>query len=150
MDRTVQRIGEPWLPRRPYRDRIGAYAIIVGADGMLLLVDESGELQLPGGGIDPGESPVRALHREVIEETGWRICDVRRLAAFQRYAYLPDYGFWARKVQLVHVARAVRRLGPPTEDWHLPLWMAPGDAADRLDVAGDRAMVRRALRLGLL
>lgn len=146
----MQRIGEPWLPGRPYRDRIGAYAIVVDAEGMLLVVDESGELQLPGGGIDPGEGPVQALHREVMEETGWRIAGVRRLAAFQRYTYMPDYALWARKVQLIHLARAVRRLGPPTEGWHQPLWMAPADAADRLDVAGDRAMVRRALRQGYL
>lgn len=150
MQRAMQRIGEPWLPGRPYRDRIGAYAIIVGADGMMLLVDQSGELQLPGGGIDPGESPIQALHREVMEETGWRIGEIRRLAAFQRFSFLPDYGYWARKVQLIHVARAVLRLGPPTEDWHQPLWMAPEDAATRLDVAGDRAMVRRALALRLV
>ena len=146
----MQRIGEPWRPGRPYRDRIGAYAIVVAADGMLLLVDDEGELQLPGGGVDPGESPVQALHREVMEETGWRIAGIRRLAAFQRYVYLPDYGYWARKVQLIHLARAVRRLGPPTEHWHLPFWMAPGDAAAKLDVAGDRAMVRRAIGLGLI
>lgn len=146
----MQRIGEPWLRGRPYRDRMGAYAIIAGADGALLLVDESGELQLPGGGIDPGESPVQALHREVREETGWRIAQPRRIGGFLRFVWLPDYGFWARKVQLVFVARAVRPLGPPTEDWHLPLWMAPADAARRLDVEGDRAMVRRAIATGLI
>ena len=146
----MKRIGEPWLPGRPYRDRIGAYAVVVGTDGHLLLVDERGELQLPGGGIDPGESPVQALHREVREETGWRIATPRRLGAFQRFAWLPDYGFWARKVQLVFLARAVHPLGPPTEGWHRPLWMAPADAARRLDVAGDRAMVARAIRAGLV
>ena len=146
----MQRIGEPWLPGRPYRDRMGAYAIIVGMDGTLLLVDERGELQLPGGGIDPGESPVRALHREVMEETGWRIGHPRRIGAFQRFAWLPDYGFWARKVQFVFAARAVRRIGPPTEGWHRPLWVAPVDAVRNLDIAGDRAMVHRAIRSGLI
>jgi len=146
----MRRIGEPWLKGRPYRDRMGVYAIIVGADGALLLVDERGELQLPGGGIDPGESPLRALHREVREETGWRIAEPRRIGAFQRFVYLPDYGYWARKSQLVFAARAVRPLGPPTEGWHLPLWMSPGDAARRLDVEGDRVMVARAISRGLI
>ena len=31
------------------------------------------EFQLPGGGIDRGEHPIAALHREVYEETGWKI-----------------------------------------------------------------------------
>ena len=31
------------------------------------------KFQLPGGGVDPNEHPIRALHREVMEETGWII-----------------------------------------------------------------------------
>lgn len=146
----MKRIGEPWLPGKPYRDRRGAYAIVVGREGNLLLVDERGELQLPGGGIDPGESPIQALHREIMEETGWRIAEPRRLDAFQRFVYMPDYGYWARKAQTIFTARAVRPLGPPTEDWHQPLWMSPADAASKLDVEGDREMVARALWLGLI
>ena len=146
----MRRIGEPWLRGRPYRDRMGVYAIVTGADGMVLVVDERGELQLPGGGIDPGESPIRALHREVIEETGWRIAAPRRIGAYQRFVWLPDYGYWARKSQLIFTARAVQPLGPPTEGWHQPIWMSPRDAAGRLGIEGDRVMVRRALRLGAI
>jgi 8-oxo-dGTP diphosphatase len=144
----MRRIGEPFR-RKPYRDRIGAYAVIAGARG-LLLVDQEGELQLPGGGIDPGESPLQALHREVGEETGWRIAAPRRIGAFQRFAFLPDYGYWARKVQLVYIARAVRPLGLELEPGHLPLWLPPAEAARRLHIAGDREMVRRAMAAGVL
>jgi len=146
----MKRIGEPWLKGRPYRDRRGAYAIIVGRDGHLLLVDERGELQLPGGGIDPGEAPLQALHREVMEETGWRIAEPCRLGAFQRWVFMPDYDLWAHKIQLIYTARAVRPLGPPTEGWHLPVFMPPAQAARSLDVEGDREMVRLAIRLGLV
>lgn len=144
----MRRIGEPWLDR-PYRVRRGAYAVIAGARG-LLLVDQAGELQLPGGGIDPGESPLQALHREVREETGWRIAAPRRLGAFRRYCWMPDYGFWAHKVQTVYTARAVRPLGPPLEPGHTPVWLQPTLAARRLDVEGDREMVRRAIAARLV
>lgn len=144
----MKRIGEPWRPGMPYRDRPGVYALIRGADG-LLLVAQDGELQLPGGGVDPGEQPLRALHREVLEETGWSVAPLRRLGAWQRFSFLPDYGYWARKVQTVYLARPVLCRGAPTEDGHLPVWMSPVLAARKLDVAGDRAMVARALRLGL-
>ena len=144
----MRRIGEPWAPR-PYRDRPGTYAVIAGRRG-LLLVDQEGELQLPGGGIDPGESPLQALHREVREETGWRIATLRRLGAFQRYAWLPDYGYWARKVQTVYFARAVRPLPVALEPGHTPLWMPPSQAARRLHVEGDREFVRRALAARLI
>ncbi|MEM7497786.1 MAG: NUDIX hydrolase [Pseudomonadota bacterium] len=140
----MRRHGEPWLPGRPYRDRPGAYAVIFGRGalaGRLLCVDQEGELQLPGGGIDPGESPLQALHREVWEETGWRIEPLRRVAHFQRFAWLPDYRYWARKVQSVYLAAAVRPLGPPQEPGHSVRWMAPEEAAERLGVAGDRAVL---------
>lgn len=147
---NMRRIGEPWLADKPYRVRRGAYGVLVGADRMLLLVEQDGELQLPGGGIDPGESPLQALHREVREETGWRIAGPVRFGAFQRFVYMPDYGYWGHKKQSIYVARAVRPLHPPLEPGHIPVWVAPGDAARHLDVEGDQVMVATAMRLRLI
>ncbi|MEM0944137.1 MAG: NUDIX domain-containing protein [Pseudomonadota bacterium] len=143
----MRRIGETWVAGKPYRDRPGVYGILVGARGVLC-VDQEGELQLPGGGVDPGEQPLAALHREVREETGWRIGEARRLCGFQRYAYLPEYGFWARKVQAIYVARAVRELGPPEEPGHTPIWLKPAEALVWLDVAGDRWAMGLAMARG--
>jgi 8-oxo-dGTP diphosphatase len=141
----MRRFGEAVVSGHRYRERHGAYAIIT--DGRDILTTESfnpvHEYQLPGGGIDPGETPLRALHREVWEETGWRIAVLRRLGAFQRYTYMPEYDLWARKVCHIFLARAVRRLGPPAESGHVPVWMSPAAAAAILGVAGDRWFVRR-------
>ncbi|MEM9370272.1 MAG: NUDIX domain-containing protein [Pseudomonadota bacterium] len=145
----MKRIGEPWRAGKPYRDRPGVYALITGGEGLLCVVQE-GELQLPGGGIDPGEQPLCALHREVGEETGWRIAEPRFLTRFQRFAWLPDYKFWARKTQSVYLARAIRRHGPPSEPGHTPVWLLPEQAPDLLDVAGDRWAAAMALEQGLI
>ena len=51
---------------------------------------------------------------------------------------------------VVYLARGVARLGPPAEADHHPVWLAPRDAARRLHIAGDRAMVATALGQGLL
>lgn len=64
-------IGEP-------NQRVGAYAVVRGASGLLLTQFNSqtgipGEWGLPGGGLDPQETPVDGVHREVWEETGQRI-----------------------------------------------------------------------------
>lgn len=150
----MKRIGEPWVAGRPYRDRIGVYGLLAGRDGRLLCVHQRGEdaeeMQLPGGGIDPGEHPLAALHREVREETGWVIGAPRRFATFQSYVWLWDYRYWARKVHMIYFARTIHRLGPPLEVGHTPHWLAPEVAARVLDVEGDREMVRRAMAAGLI
>ncbi len=68
------------------------------------------DVQLPGGGIDPGESPLQALYREVREETGWSIAQPRRLGAFRRFVFMPEYDLWAEKLCHVYVAHPVRQL----------------------------------------
>jgi len=150
----MRRHGEAWRPDTPYRDRMGVYALILRR-GRLLAVWQGAELQLPGGGIDPGEQPLAALHREVMEETGWRIGGLdggppRRVDDFQRFVWLWDYEYWARKVQAIYLARAVARMGPPTEADHRPVWLGPEEAAQRLHIDGDRAAVALAIARGLL
>ncbi len=140
----IPRFGE--APRRGIRYglRMGAYAILPRG-GMLLLTRQSEpepELQLPGGGVDPGESPLQALYREVYEETGWIIAAPRRLGAFRRFAYMPEYDRWAEKLCLIYTARPVRPLGPPAEAGHAALWSSPADAARMLGNPGDRHFVR--------
>ena len=70
------RVAEGESPRR--RQRIAAYAVVHSSRGLLLVqytaaTRFSGLWGLPGGGVDPGESPEEALHRELWEETGQRI-----------------------------------------------------------------------------
>jgi 8-oxo-dGTP diphosphatase len=101
------------------------------------------DFQLPGGGIDPGESPLQALHREVFEETGWHIAHPRRLGMFRRFVFMPEYDLWAEKLCHIYVARPVLRLGDPTEPDHAVFWMPPEAAIEALGNDGDRLFLRR-------
>ncbi len=137
---------QPIDPVRRYRERHGAYAVVLdGRDVLVTWEDGEREFQLPGGGIDPGEGPLQALRRECLEETGWQVRPLRRLGAFQRYAFMPSYDMWARKVCHVYLARPVRRVGPPSETGHAALWMPAATALARLSVDGDRSFLARAL-----
>jgi 8-oxo-dGTP pyrophosphatase MutT (NUDIX family) len=55
-------------PARTYRVRPAAYAIIFDADRRVACVSEASGLFLPGGGLEPDEDAVQAVHREVAEE----------------------------------------------------------------------------------
>ena len=81
------RFGEPIRRDVKYKLRPGAYAILP-LGGRLLLTHQAepeDEYQLPGGGIDAGESPIAALHREVFEETGWHIATPRKIGFYRRF-----------------------------------------------------------------
>ena len=146
----IRRFGEAVKAGQRYTRRPGVYAVLLDGDAVLTTFQESPipEFQLPGGGIDKGEQPIAALHREVFEETGWKIDITRRLGAFRRFTYMPEYDLWAEKLCTVYLARPVRRLGPPTEAGHTAVWMTAAEALMQLTNSGDNAMLARALTPG--
>lgn len=141
----IRRIGHAPRADQRYVLRPGAYAILPLKRAVLLTAQlgDRVDIQLPGGGIDPGESPIRALHREVMEETGWRISSPRKLGAFRRFVYMPEYDKLAEKVCHIFVARPVLRIGPPSEPDHETRVMSPRDAVNRLGNDGDRLFTAR-------
>lgn len=151
MAAMLARQGRPPRGGVKYRLRPGAYAVLVGRDGRVLLTEQAMpgrlELQLPGGGIDPGEAPLPALHREVLEETGHRCGGLRRLGAYRRYAFMEEYGLHAEKLCAIFLGRAGPRVGPPAEAGHRAVWMDGAEAAGRLWNVPDRAWLARGLAL---
>ncbi len=143
----MRRIGYAPHADQRYRLRPGAYAILPHFDKFLLTVQmgDIPDIQLPGGGIDEGESPLQALHREVLEETGWRISYPRRLGAFRRFVFMPEYDLWAEKVCHVYVARPVTPIQAPTEPDHETVLLDSSDAVSLLGNDGDRLLLLRYL-----
>ena len=141
----IRRYGPAPVLGKSYQPRHGAYAILPRGASLLLTVQQSPgpEIQLPGGGIDPGESPVQALHREVLEETGWRIAAPRWFTTFRRFTYMPEYDIWAEKICHIYVAHPARELSAPTEIGHAATWMHRQLARECLANSGDRASVDR-------
>lgn len=140
----MQRFGEPKEKGRAYTDRPGAYAILQLGNKVLLTYQDKPhyEYQLPGGGVDKGEAIIAALHREVMEETGWSMAIKRRLGVYQRYVYMPEYDLWAHKICHMYLCRPARCIGPPLETDHTAIWTSMDEAIEILVNDGDRHFVQ--------
>lgn len=143
----MRRYGESVKPGQVYRPRPGVYAVVLEGSTLLAThqAEPKPEYQLPGGGIDRGEQPIAALHREVLEETGWRIRVERHLGAFRRFTYMPEYDKWAEKICSIYLARPVLQIGPPTEPGHQAVWMPAELGLNLLGNSGDKAFLKKAL-----
>ncbi|MBA8792973.1 ADP-ribose pyrophosphatase YjhB (NUDIX family) [Friedmanniella endophytica] len=110
------------MPQR--RTRVGAYAVCV-RDGRLLLVHQispgpaANRWTLPGGGVDFGEDPVDAVHREVREETGGRV-ELGRVLGVHANVYEIDH-VSIHGVRLLYAATVDGELAP-----------GPGEEIDRI------------------
>lgn len=138
------RYGAPPRAGIRYRPRPGAYAILLRGASILLTVQRGpagAEIQLPGGGIDPGESPRPALLREIVEETGHSARILRRLGAFRTFTYMPEYGIHAEKICHVYLGCPGRRLGPAVHGDHAALWLPAARAVESLVSPGARRML---------
>ncbi len=105
------------------RQRVAAYAVVVDDDRLLLtrlapLTGAQGRWTLPGGGVDAGESPRDAVVREVHEETGQDVDDVRFVDVMTQHWVgrsergAEDY----HAVRLLHTARCTRPTRPSVHD----------------------------------
>ena len=88
-----------------------AIVACVDGQGRVLLVRQlagpyAGAWLLPGGGVDPGETVEDALRREMREETGCEIADVRAVATYEVDERTQDFR------AIVHLF-AARALGEP-------------------------------------
>jgi ADP-ribose pyrophosphatase len=87
--------------------------------------------ELPAGRIDPGERPLAAAKRELLEETGYTATAWRRILNF--YA---SPGFVAETMQ-VYLARGLRAgTAQPEEDEIIRMRLVPLNAAVRMVMRG--------------
>jgi ADP-ribose pyrophosphatase YjhB (NUDIX family) len=70
---AARQFGEPG-PGAETDECPGSYAIVIDED-RVLVVDDGRRLSLPGGGAEPGESPLDALRRVLRDETGYEVAD---------------------------------------------------------------------------
>jgi 8-oxo-dGTP pyrophosphatase MutT (NUDIX family) len=73
--------------------------VVLRAGRVLLLRNDRGEWELPGGRLEVGETPEDCVAREIAEETGWQVttgqildCWVYHVAQVGRHVVVVTYG----------------------------------------------------------
>ncbi|HEY3889583.1 MAG TPA: NUDIX domain-containing protein [Caulobacteraceae bacterium] len=129
------RFGEA-RPGLAYTDRPAAYGLLEH-EGRLALVnvslpDRAPFFDLPGGGIDEGESEAQALVREFGEETGLAVEPGELVTRAEQYMisahdepFLSQGGFFEAELRHEHPELKI-------EDSHALVWLDPNEALLRL------------------
>ena len=115
---------------RSYAVRPCAYAIVPDARGQIVIVRTSEGVFLPGGGMDPGESPEQAAIRETREECALEIRVSRVIARATNIVQAAEAaaGFEKRST-FVAGEQGASLDGPPE---HAVLWVSPAEAISRI------------------
>lgn len=115
-----------------YKKRPGAYAIIVRKeDNKVGIVTDGFDYFFLGGGIENGETKIEALNRELIEESGYLIKNVKEFNEVGQYLYADGKGFLDVQAY-VYIAEFDNKIKEPIEKDHMVLWVNPEEYVNKL------------------
>ena len=136
---AVEQFGKP-VPDREPQERRGAYGLAFN-EGRLLVVEYKRRLYLPGGALQTDEVPEQALHREVLEETGYEIERAVPLAQAGQFVVSPE-GYFNKICAFfaLDVGHRVRNYYSPG---HSPEWVPIDDAIPALAEEASAWAIRR-------
>jgi len=135
------------VPPIPSKVTVSAGGVVLNGQRMVLVVNQNGtSWSLPKGHVDPGEGPLQAAIREIMEESG--IADLhflRALGAYGRYKIGPNTGEdkqeW--KVLLFFLFRTKQnKLNPKDPDNPHARWVHPDQVEALLTHPKDKAFYK--------
>jgi SAM-dependent methyltransferase len=118
---------------RDYVVRWSAYGLVLNERREVALVRTSGGgLFLPGGGIEAGETPERAIVRELREECGFAVSAIRLVAEAVQLVYSPAEATHFEKPCVFMEAAEIGSRTTASEPDHALVWVPLAGAAARL------------------
>ena len=126
-----------------YRKRPGAYAIIVNKDNDKIgIVTDGEDYFYLGGGIENGETKLETLKREMIEEAGYSIKNIREFEEVGSHIFAEDKGY-LEIIASVYIAEFDKKIAEPIEKDHKVLWVTPEEYVSKMFREWQRYIMER-------
>lgn len=131
--RRIDYLDDPNAPE-PNSVVPSANVVVVNAEGLILLIrrTDNGNLALPGGGMDLGESITEAAVREVKEETGIDVEVTGLVGIYTNPGHLIEYtsdGEVRQEFSVVFTARPIGGSPRTSGESSEVVWIEPADVA---------------------
>lgn len=123
-----------------YKDRIGAYAIIINGNKIAAVKVPRGYF-LIGGKLEEKESYEECIKRESLEETGYELEVKECLCKSETHCYIEGY---YRQICHYYVADIKDKLAEPIESDHIFEWVNIDDIDTKLHIEHQRWAVKQA------
>ena len=120
----------PKDPHISYKERKCAYAIIEDDNGNIAITND-GKYFFFGGGIKINENSIQALKREMLEETGYAIKNIKLFKKIISYEYNSSRGY-LKIVATIYIAKFDKKIKEPIEKDHPILWNKPSAFRDKM------------------
>lgn len=115
-----------------YIKRPGSYAIIINKDNKKIgIVTDGEDYFYLGGGIEAGETELEALRRELIEEAGYSIKNIKKFEEVGSYIESKKKGYY-EVIANVYIAEFDERITEPIEKDHTVLWVDPEEYESKM------------------
>lgn len=117
-------------PSINYTTRKCAYIILEDGNGNIAITND-GKYFFFGGGTEKNETPLQTLKREMIEETGYTIKNVKLFKKIISYEYNSSRGY-LKIVATIYTGKLNKKINEPIEKDHPILWDKPNQFRDKM------------------
>ncbi len=136
--------------RSPNTTRHSAGGLVLSRGRVLVVRQLHNTWSLPKGHLEPGETPLEAAKREILEESGIRtLTFIRPLGSYTRYQIgLDGKDDMSKKKHIIMFLFTTTQTKLRPQDPATPeaVWLPPAKAVARLTHPKDRAFLKRALQ----
>jgi 8-oxo-dGTP diphosphatase len=132
-------------PGQRYDPRPGCYGLIFDGEGRVAVMETPHGCYLPGGGSESGETPEETLIREVREECGCEVSNLKRVGEAVEYVHTAGNDTGIRNECAFFTAVLGESSAVATEDDHTLVWLEPQEAEARLAHGSQRWAVRQSI-----